>query len=135
VFGGFNPLPAPGTMYADIWQYDPTTNAWTQLSAQLSMARGYIATELMPDGLIYLAGGSQIDSAGSLTDETVFEKFNPSTGAITGGPALPEPKSNNQGYNVGGEFYVPTGGYLAANHDTNVLIYNPTSNSWRMGAT
>src|SRR5439155_2500499 len=45
VFGGFVPTPAPGTMYAEIWVYDPSTNAWTQSTANLSVARGYIATE------------------------------------------------------------------------------------------
>ena len=33
--------------YNDIWQYDPMTNAWTQLSATLSLGRGYIATEAL----------------------------------------------------------------------------------------
>ena len=66
-------------MHNEIWVYDPTTNTWTQSPTSLAMPRGYIATEAMPDGQIYLAGGSQVDSAGSLTDETIFQKFNPAT--------------------------------------------------------
>jgi N-acetylneuraminic acid mutarotase len=134
IFGGFTSLPTPGSVYNDIWQYDPTTDAWTQLSAVLSMARGYIATEYNPaDGMIYLAGGSQIDATGSLTDESIFEKFNVSTGAVSAGPAPLEPKSNAHGYMYGGKFYVPAGGFVAANHNTHVQIYNPTANSWSLG--
>jgi hypothetical protein len=110
--------------------YDPMTNAWTELTPDMSMARGYIATELMPDGLIYLAGGSQVDASGALSDETIFEKFNPTNNTITTGPAMPQPSSNNLGYNVAGQFVVPMGGYLDENHTTTVHMYNPATNSW-----
>ncbi len=55
IFGGYNP--AVPEVLADIWEYNPTTNAWTEITADLSLARGYIATETLPDGMIYLAGG------------------------------------------------------------------------------
>ena len=64
----------------------------------------------MPDGMIYLAGGSQYNG-GNLGDETIFDKFNPATNIITGGPAMPVALSNDQGYNVGGKFVVPSGGF------------------------
>ena len=121
---------AAGTAFADIWSYDPTTNAWTQSSANLSLARGYIATEVMPDGLIYVAGGSQ-NNAGVLTDETIFEKFNPTTNTISTGPPLPTATSNNHGYNVGGKFWVPGGTFTAVS--TLVQVYDPATNSWSVG--
>ncbi|HMA35787.1 MAG TPA: S8 family serine peptidase [Chloroflexia bacterium] len=128
VFGGYNP--AGPEMRAEIWAYDPMTDSWAQSSASLSQARGYIATELMPDGQIYLAGGSQY-SGGTLTDETTFEKFNPATNMITSGPALPLGRSNDHGYNVGGKFVVPSGGFTTST--TDVVVYDPAANSWSMG--
>jgi hypothetical protein len=103
------------------------TNTWTQSAANLGLARGYIATETMPDGLIYLAGGSQYNG-GNLTDETIFEKFNPATNTITAGPAVPVATSNNHGYNVGGQFYVVSGGFTTS--VTTVQKYDPASNTW-----
>jgi hypothetical protein len=135
VFGGFVPTPAPGVVYAETWMYDPTANTWTQVTtANLSLARAYIATETMPNGLIYLAGGSAIDTVGAtLTDETAFDMFNPATGTMATGPAMLEPKGNNHGYLYDGKFYVPGGGFLAANHNTHVQIFNPATSSWSLG--
>ena len=44
--------------FTTIWVYDPMTDAWSQSAASLTVGRGYIAAETLPDGLIYLAGGS-----------------------------------------------------------------------------
>ena len=113
--GGFARFQAGSeAVYDDIWVYDPLTDAWTQLPARLSVARGYIATETMPDGLIYLAGGSLLEpksasSSGGPTDLAVFERFDPGTNAIVAGPSLPKATSNNHGYSVGGKFVVPAG--------------------------
>jgi N-acetylneuraminic acid mutarotase len=123
IFGGFEPA---DIMHTDIWMYDPMTDTWTESATELGTARGYIATELMPDGMVYLAGGM----SGDLTDLTTFEKFNPVTQAITAGPDLPQPKSNNHGYNVGGKFYMPTGGIEATNLDTATWVYDPGTNAW-----
>jgi N-acetylneuraminic acid mutarotase len=127
IFGGFDSV-TPG-VFAEIWEYNPTTNTWTQNAASLGTARAYIATELMPDGMIYLAGGTDQD----FFDLDVFEKFNPATNTITSGPNMPVAKSNNQGYNVNGKFYVPMGG--VDTQTTDVYIYDPATNSWGMGAT
>jgi N-acetylneuraminic acid mutarotase len=123
IFGGFEPA---DIMHTDIWMYDPMTDTWTESSTELGTARGYIATELMPDGMVYLAGGM----SGDLTDLTTFEKFNPATQAITAGPDLPQPKSNNHGYNIGGKFYMPTGGIEDANLDETTWVYDPGTNAW-----
>ncbi|HKP53596.1 MAG TPA: kelch repeat-containing protein, partial [Chloroflexia bacterium] len=127
IFGGYNP--AVPEVLADIWEYNPTTDAWTELSADLTLARGYIATELLPDGMIYLAGG--FDDA--LADTSAFDIFNPGTGAITAGPTLLQPKSNAQGYNVGGKFVMPSGGIDPENHDTNTWVYDPVAGAWSAG--
>jgi hypothetical protein len=117
-------------MDADIWAYDPMTNTWTQSAANLGLARGYIATETMPDGLIYLAGGSQYNG-GNLTDETIFEKFNPATNTIAAGPGVPVATSNNHGYNVGGKFTVVSGGFTTS--VTTVQVFDPAANAWSAG--
>jgi N-acetylneuraminic acid mutarotase len=128
VFGGLEFLPSI-VGHDDIWVYDPTANSWSQLTTHIGLARGYIATELMPDNLIYLAGGSQ--GGANLTDEVIFEKFNPATNTITRGPDLLIAKSNNSGYNFNNKFYVPGGGYLSVT--TDVQVYDPGSNAWSMG--
>jgi hypothetical protein len=127
IFGGYNP--AVPEVLADIWEYNPTTNAWTEITADLSLARGYIATETLPDGMIYLAGGFD----DSLADTFAFDIFNPGTGAITAGPDLPQAKSNNHGYSMGGKFVMPSGGIDDVNHDTNTWVYDPVAGTWSAG--
>src|SRR5439155_21733900 len=86
------------------------------------------AAETMPDGMVYLAGGSLCDAAGSLTDEVTFEKFNPANHTVVAGPPLPVAKSNAQGYNVLGKFVVPGGAFTTPLTDVNV--YDPATNTW-----
>ncbi len=130
IFGGIDTT-ASGTGYADNWVYDPMTNVWTQLPNNLSLARGYIAVEALGNR-IYIAGGSQ-NMAGSLTDETTLDIFDPATNAITTGAALPTAKSNNQGYAFNGQFLVVGGAFTLP--EALVYAYNPAANSWSTGPT
>ena len=128
IFGGIT-ANSTGQGYADNWVYDPATNAWTQLPTNLTVARGYIAAEVIGN-VVYLAGGSQ-NNGGSLTDETLLERYNVISNTITLGAAMITGKSNNHGYVVGGEFWVPGGGFNAT--DTVVQIYSPVTDTWRLG--
>jgi hypothetical protein len=128
IFGGIT-ASATGQGYADNWVYDPATDAWAQLPTNLSLARGYIATEAFGN-VVYLAGGSQ-NNAGVLTDEVVFEKYDVSSNVITPGPDLLTAKSNNHGYAFDGKFLVAGGGFTVV--DTLVQVYDPVSNTWSIG--
>ena len=134
MFGGFDPITGGGSQTDNIWIYDPMAGAggtWTQSTAHLSQARGYIATALIGN-FIYLAGGSQFVSP-NLTNETTTERYDPSTDTICDACVadLPNGTSNAKGFTDGTLFYVP-GGFFPTAVDM-LQIYNPGTNTWTTG--
>jgi Kelch motif len=134
IFGGFDPVTGGGSMTDNIWIYDPMVGAggtWTQSPAHLALARGYIPTTLIGN-FMYLAGGSQF-SGGTLTNETITERYDPVTNTICDACVadLPNATSNAKGFTDGTLFYVP-GGFFPTANDM-LQIYNPGSNSWTTG--
>ncbi len=123
----FNPLAAPGSR-------------WTQLtSANLSMARGYIGSTIV-DGKGYAIGGSQDAGAGSLTDEMIVERIDPSVVSPTWSirASMPMSNSNLQAYgfstgtgtDIDGKVVIAGGRINNPSPINNGYIYDPASDTW-----
>jgi hypothetical protein len=80
--------------------------------------------------MVYLAGGSQ-NNGGSLTDETILERYDLTNNTITLRADMITAKSNDHGYAVNGQFWVAGGGFNAV--DTLVQIYDPATDTWSVG--
>jgi N-acetylneuraminic acid mutarotase len=129
ILGGFN-IPG-GNAITDIWEFDPSTNAWVQKSAVLPVPLGYIPTTTI-GSFIYTGGGSDI-TGGVLTDTTNSFKYDPVTDVISTIPTIPRATGETRALNFNGQMYVMGGGRTAPNPSNEVDIYDPGSNTWSTG--
>ena len=145
VFGGFNQYNA--AVYGDTWVFDPLAAAgsrWTQLTANLSVPRTYIAGAAL-DGYIYAVGGDTYTPGspatgpnGTLVPVTTVERLDPSAAtpvwtAVTSLPmalgdmgawAMPSGSPNALAGTLviaGGSWYTPT---------VSTYQYHPDLSSW-----
>jgi hypothetical protein len=130
ILGGFN-IPG-GNAITDIWQFDPSTNAWTQKGATLPVPLGYIPTTTI-GSLIYTGGGSDI-TGGVLTDTTNSFVYDPGADSITTIAPIPRATGETRALNFRGLMLVMGGGRDAPNPSSEVDIYDPVSNSWTTGS-
>ncbi len=129
ILGGFN-IPG-GNAITDIWEFDPSTNAWVQKGATLLVPLGYIPTTTI-GGLIYTGGGSDI-TGGLLTDTTNSFKYDPVADSISTIAPIPRATGETRALNFNGQMYVMGGGRTAPNPSNEVDIYDPGTNSWSTG--
>jgi N-acetylneuraminic acid mutarotase len=129
-------------------RYDPTTDTWTEL-APMPQGRNHAASAT--DGTrMFVAGGRGVGSGDGNTVANGFDTlqvFDPATGAwrtsATPGSGLaPLPQARGgmgKAVFTGGELYVIGGetqtgaGATSRNVYQRVDIYNPQTNSWRLG--
>ena len=134
VFGGFD----IGTGMVDtIWQFDPSAaegSRWTQMTAVLPTAIGYIPTATSGD-LIYLLGGSEWDAGGAtIFDSAETSVYDPDTDTIT--PITPIPRvvaETRAVTQTDGTIWVLGGGRTAPNPNNEVDIYDPVGDAWSLG--
>jgi len=129
ILGGFD-IPG-GNAITDIWEFDPSTNAWQQKNATLLVPLGYIPTTTIA-GLIYTGGGSDI-TAGILTDTTNSFKYDPVADVISTIAAIPRATGETRALNFNGKMYVMGGGRVAPNPSNEVDIYDPGTDTWSLG--
>jgi hypothetical protein len=129
ILGGFN-IPG-GNAITDIWEFDPSTNAWAQKGAVLPVPLGYIPTTTI-SGLIYTGGGSDI-TGGILTDTTNSFKYDPVADVISTIALIPRATGETRALNFNGQMYVMGGGRVAPNPSNEVDIYDPGTDTWSIG--
>jgi hypothetical protein len=126
ILGGFN-IPG-GNAITDIWEFDPTTNAWMQKGATLLVPLGYIPTTTI-GGIIYTGGGSDI-TGGLLTDTTNSFKYDPVADSISTIAPIPRATGETRALNFNGQMYVMGGGRTPPNPSNEVDIYDPGTDTW-----
>jgi N-acetylneuraminic acid mutarotase len=131
VGGGIgNDVPGSTFYHKDAWEYDPATQAWTQLADFPGQGR-WRAFAFVIDGQAYVGGGNHESTNSS--DFSDCYRFDPADGSWTPIADFPE------GYGLGcyavaidGKAYVGEGG----NHDyfeayrTKLWEYDPGSDTW-----
>ena len=130
LLGGFN-IPG-GNAIADIWEFDPTTNAWVQKGTTLPVPLGYIPTTTIGN-LIYTGGGSDI-TGGVLTDTTNSFVYDPVADSISTIAPIPRATGETRALNFNGLMLVMGGGRTPPNPSNEVDIYDPGSNTWTTGS-
>ncbi len=121
-------------MIDEIWEYDPARPAgsrWVQKSAHLPYPLGYIPATAI-NGVIYTAGGSDYQ-AGGLVDTDYSFKYDIATDSITTIANIPRLTAETVALNLNNEMWVLGGGRTSPNPSNEVDIYNPSTNTWRMG--
>jgi hypothetical protein len=129
ILGGFN-IPG-GNAITDIWEFDPSTNAWTQKGATLPVPLGYIPTTTI-GGIIYTGGGSDI-TGGVLTDTTNSFKYDPAADSISTIAPIPRATGETRALNFNGQMFVMGGGRVAPNPSNEVDVYDPGTDTWSIG--
>ena len=129
ILGGFD-IPG-GNAITDIWEFDPSTNAWEQKNATLPVPLGYIPTTTIGN-LIYTGGGSDI-TGGILTDTTNSFVYDPVADSISTIAAIPRATGETRALNFNGQMYVMGGGRTAPNPSNEVDIYDPGTDTWSTG--
>jgi hypothetical protein len=99
-----------------------------EFSTPMANRRSYVAAAEL-GGRIYVAGG-MFGDAGTRLDRV--QRFHPERGAWETLARLPEPVRAAAGAARGGEFLV-LGGTTPAGGGRQVLVYNPTRDTWREG--
>ena len=132
LFGGFN---VGVGMVNTIWCFDPLAPAgsrWTEMSATLPTALGFIPAATSGQ-YIYLLGGSDY-LGGTLNDTTHAYRYDPGLDASTA--IAPVPRSVGETRAVtqrDGRIWLLGGGRSAPNPAAEVDVYDPVSNSWSLG--
>jgi hypothetical protein len=132
IFGGFD---IPGAIASDdIWELDLNRapgSRWVLKTAVLPTPLAYIPAATIGN-FIYTGGGSLIEG-GTLADSDLAFRYDPATDTITSIATLPNVTAETRGVNVNNELWVLGGGRDAPNPTSNVLIYSPGTDTWRMG--
>lgn len=118
-------LPVP-----DAYKYNPTTDTWSPI-APLPDNRKLLSLVAVGDSLYALGGQS---SAVSTEIENNNWVYNPDLNQWESRAPLPGARAGGAAVGVAGEVYLVGGFNEFAIPQTPVFIYNPTSNSWRLGA-
>jgi N-acetylneuraminic acid mutarotase len=123
-----------GDFYNDFWEYDPTTNVWTQ-KADFGGTRREQATGFSIGNKGYIGTGGYFDSSYNYSSLNDFWEYDPATNAWTqkanfGGT----PRNGATGFSIGNRGYIGIGGYFDSSHNFLYLNdfweYNPATNAW-----
>ena len=136
--GGAADGPAGGsltsTSVSDFYEYNPSTNTWTQ---KANIGGGWrqsgIGFSIGSKG--YVGMGTKVTNAGFVYGNTDFWEYNPATDVWTVKASLitGTPRVANAGFSMGGKGYVYTAALGNTPHnssDNNFWEYNPVTNVW-----
>lgn len=110
----------------DLWEYNPTTNAWTQRANFPGAGRaGAAAFSIGTKG--YVGTGSSLS-----TSYATFYEYNPTTNAWTAKANFPGAvRWGAAGFSVGSKGYICNGvNQAGSTFYNNMYEYNPTNNTW-----
>ncbi len=114
------------TNYSDFYEYDPSTNQWTQ-KASINTARR-LASAFTINGKGYISCG--LSASGHLND---LLEYDPTTNNWTAKASLPDDERYGAaGFAIGNKGYVCCGneGTAGGPYSNDLWEYNPTTNSW-----
>ena len=118
----------PQYVYAGVWRYDTTTNAWTQLG-NLPEARGAGGLALIGRTLHYFGGVI----ADINTDKTDHWAYDLDTKQWSTKASMPEAKDHFSTIVLGGQIYAICGEFghhVEQAQKTSMHRYNPVTNTW-----
>lgn len=127
VFGGFRNTSSPYTS-AETWEWDPSTDTWTQLG-DLVLGMGYIQSTVA-NGLIYGFGGDTFDGT-NLVAQTKTQVFDPVAGTWDDASVAELPTAGGEGraFTVDGQIVVAGGGQWPAD-TVEVYLYDIASDTY-----
>ena len=134
IIGTFNATVGASVVTKQVWQFDPNLavgSRWLQRS-DLPVARGYVPAATI-GGLIYTAGGSNLDAGGNLIDTVESFVYDPVANTWTAITNIPRATAETRAVVVNGEMWVLGGGRTAPNPSNEVDIYTPGSATWSTG--
>jgi N-acetylneuraminic acid mutarotase len=124
---GFNPYKAPQTWNKDFWQFDPSTDIWTQKANFPGKAR-FCPASFVIGNKAYVVTGN--DSA---LRECVTEcwQYNPVTNAWAQKANFPgSPRAYDVGFTIGGKGYVGTGSKVYQDYCKDFYAYDTATDTW-----
>jgi hypothetical protein len=127
IIGGFDISIPAGT--AQTWQFDPNAAVGSRWLQRLDypVGRGYVPAATI-GGLIYTGGGFV-----GFTDSADSFKYDPVANTWTAITNIPRATSQTRAVVINSEMWVLGGGQTSPNPSNEVDIYNPCSNTWRLG--
>ena len=134
IIGSFNASATPPVVTAQVWQFDPNAAVGSRWLARADypVARAYVPAATI-GGLIYTAGGSNLDAGGLLIDTADSFKYDPATGIWTPIANIPRATGETRALVVNNQIWVLGGGRTAPNPSNEVDIYTPGTNTWTTG--
>jgi hypothetical protein len=136
IIGSFNANSVPPVVTGQVWQFDPNAAVGSRWLQRLDcpVARAYVPAATI-GGLIYTAGGSNVDAAGVLIDSTDSFKYDPVANAWTAIANIPRATGETRAVVINNQIWVLGGGRVAPNPSNQVNIYTPGSNTWTIGVS
>jgi len=121
----FDPTTGQGSLTADFWEYNSTTNVWTQ-RADYGGGKRAEATGFSIVAKGYAGTGYWVTSTNNVRETKDFWEYNPTTNVWTkkadfGG----KERSNAVGLSIGSNGYIGTGDF-----GKDFWEYNPTTDAW-----
>lgn len=133
VFGGVKYSSGTQNAYDYTQIYNPSTNSWS-LGARMPF-KAFASQTAVINGEIYLAGGV---TQGNFTTNRVA-KYNPSSNTWTNLANMPGVGRNSAPAGTDGRYLFVFGGRVKGDNpetpQTDILMYNPSSNRWVTGMT
>ena len=114
IIGTFNATVVPPVVTAQVWQFDPNAAVGSRWLARTDypVARAYVPAATI-GGLIYTAGGSNLDAGGLLIDTVDSFKYDPATDTWTAIANIPRATGETRAVVVNNEMWVLGGGRTA----------------------
>jgi len=116
--------------YADLWEYDPATNAWTSKASFPGVGRQFaVGFSIGANG--YVGTGTTYSSSNTYYQD--FYKYNPASNTWTAITSYPNGIYGSSSFSLGNKGYVGIGitqgpsGFLKT---TALYAYDPLTNSW-----
>lgn len=116
---------SPLTYVKDVWEYEPSTDTWTQKN-------NFTYTLVQPafftiGSKAYIVGGQN----GSITYVNTTSEYDPTTDSWTSKASFPESGVGGTfQFVINGKAYVGTGARLSANKSNTVYEYDAAGNNW-----
>jgi N-acetylneuraminic acid mutarotase len=133
IIGSFNANAAPPVVTNQVWQFDPNAASGSRWLARTNypVARAYVPAATI-GGIIYTAGGSNLDAGGLLIDTNDSFKYDPVSGIWTPITNIPRATGETRAVVMNGQMWVLGGGRVAPNPSNEVDVYDPVANSWSL---